>query len=151
MEAEASGDPVFGSAFDIDPEKQELRDRLEELERILDQNGIDIQDMTNKQVRDAMAALETYHQNDNTIDTDTLNDLADFVFLSAEHDPQMLARAAASLPEISLTQDFGDIKFTDPKTVNGQKVLHTRAANDEFRRAKKRKNLLETLKDCLGG
>jgi len=151
LEAEAGGDPVFGSAFDVKQDQQELLSRLEELSNILDQNGIDIADMTNAEVRAAMEELDTYHQDDTKIDTETLGDLGDFVFLSAEHDPQMLARAAAMLPHIAPIQEFGDIQFTDPVTVKGKPMLHTRSANQEFRRATMRKTLLEKLKDCLGG
>jgi len=64
----------------------------------------------------------------------------------------MLAKLELTLPRIAPIQDFGDVKFTDEYTLpDGRKVTRTRAANKEFEKAKKRKNVLEKLKECLGG
>lgn len=148
---ESEGEPVFGTQFNVKEDQRDLLASLEDLERVLEENGIDIQDMSNKEVRDALKALKTYHQDDTKINLDEVQDLADFVFLAAEHDPQMLARAAAMLPVIAPIQEFGDVQFVDDVTIDGKPTTHSRAANVEFERAKKRKNVLDKLKDCLGG
>ena len=148
---EAGGEPVFGTQFNVDTEQQELLGTLDQLANTFDQHGIDISDMSNAEVRAALANLDTFYQSDETIDTDEMNDLADFVFLSAEHDPQMMARAAAMLPHIAPIQEFGDVQFVDDVTIGGKPKKHIRAANVEFERAKKRKNILDKLRDCLGG
>jgi hypothetical protein len=107
--------------------------------------------MSNAEVRAAMAELDTYYQTDDTIDTEAMKDWGDFVFTVVEHDPAMLARAAATLPHIAPIQEFGDVTFIDDVTIDGKPKKHIRAANVEFERAKKRKNILEKLKDCIGG
>jgi hypothetical protein len=150
----ASGEGIFGNQFTIDEKQRELRSQLLELANIIEQAGIDISDMTNKEVRDAIDAIETYfQQDDEVIETTELDKLTELVLSSAEHDPQMLARAQALLPALAAVQDFGDVKFTKDYTLAGTKerVTATRTANKEFELASKRKGTLKMLKDCLGG
>lgn len=154
LEREADGELVFGNQFKIREGQRELLAKLEELAEILDRNGIDITSMTNEEVRAAINKLDTFYQSDDKLDTTQINELTKLLFSTAELDPAMLARAAAMLPAISSEQDFGDVKFTDIKTLDGknkQSVLHTRTANKEFEMAKRRKDVSKMLKDCLGG
>lgn len=153
LDRAVAGEDIFGTAFQIDEKQRELRSRLEELANILDQQGIDITDMTNTEVREALAAIETYFQTDEPIDTTKLDMLTKIALESPTHDPQMLSRAAAMLPPISPEQDFGDIKITEDYTLAGtkQQAVVTRTLNKEFEIAKERKNTLQKLKDCLGG
>lgn len=152
LERELSGDLVFGSQFTVKQDQQELLGQLEQLASILDQYGIDIADMSNAEVREALAQIESHYQTDDTIDTTELDELTELVFTVAEHDPAMLARAAALLPMLSPVQEFGDVKFTKDYTLeDGTKVTRKRAANREFEQASKRKNVLQKLKECLGG
>lgn len=153
LDRAVAGEDIFGTAFQIDEKQRELRSRLEELANILDQQGIDITDMTNTEVREALAAIETYFQTDEPIDTTKLDMLTKIALESPTHDPQMLSRAAAMLPPISPEQDFGDIKITEDYTLAGtkQQAVVTRTLNKEFEIAKERKNTLQKLKDCLRG
>jgi hypothetical protein len=151
LDREAGGDLVFGNQFNIDTGQQELLGQLEQLSQILDQNGIDIADMTNAEVRTALANLDTFYQTDETIEDDEYAKLAKAAFAAAEHDPAMLARLELMIPRIAPIQEFGDITFTDDVTIDGKPGTRTRAANREFEMAKKRKNLLEKLRECLGG
>jgi hypothetical protein len=148
-----SGEGIFGNQFDIDEGQRELRSQLLELANIIEQAGIDINDMTNKEVRDAIEAIETYFQTDETIETGEYDALTKLALESAEHDPQMLASAQLVRPAISPEQDFGDIKFTEDYTLAGtkQQVARTRTFNREFEIASLRKNQLKSLRDCLGG
>ena len=151
LERAAEGELVHGDQFTIDEKKRELAIGLESLAEELDKAGIDITDMTNKEVRDAINAIETYYQPDDTIDTTKLNMLTKVALESAEHDPQMLARAVALLPRISPEQDFGDIKFTEDYTLaeTDEGFVGTLTANKAFELASKRKDSLKMLKDCL--
>jgi len=148
----ASGEEIFGDQFTINEEKRELLTALEQLSKMLDESGIEINDMTNAEVRAAMEAWETYYQSDEKIDSSELDKLTKLVLSSATHDPQMLARAQNLLPEFAPTQDFGDVELTQVgETVDGRPVKVRTDANREFELAQKRKNMLKALKDCLGG
>ena len=147
------GEEVFGTSYTINEEKRELLGTLEQLERDLDEAGIDIDEMTNAEVRKALKKVETYYQTDEFKGTSKLNNLVREVMASAEHDPQMMARAMQMLPEFKVTQDFGDVSIVVEEGVDteGRPVKVTRKANRAFELAQKRKNMLKALKDCLGG
>ena len=147
------GEEVFGTSYTINEEKRELLGTLEQLERDLDEAGIDIDEMTNAEVRKALNEIETYYQTDEFKGTSKLNNLVREVMASAEHDPQMMARAMQMLPEFKVTQDFGDVSIVVEEGVDteGRPVKVTRKANRAFELAQKRKNMLKALKDCLGG
>lgn len=152
LERELGGDLVFGDQFNVKTDQQELLGQLEQLASILDQYGIDISEMSNPEVRKALEEIESFYQTDDEIETSELEALTKLAFATAQHDPNMLAKLELSLPRIAPMQDFGDVQFTDEYTLpGGQKVTRTRAANKEFEKAKKRKNVLEKLKECLGG
>ncbi|NOR35868.1 MAG: hypothetical protein GQ577_03890 [Woeseiaceae bacterium] len=149
----AAGEDIFGTQAPINEKGRELRSRLLELENIIEQNAIDIANMSNAEVRAALDAIETYFQSDEPIDTTELTKLTELVFSAAQHDPQMLARAQALLPKLATEQDFGDISFTEDYTLAGTtyQLAATRTFNKEFEMASERKDTLKALKDCLGG
>ena len=147
----AAGEDVFGNQFTVNEQQRELLTVLEQLAETLDRNAIDINDMSNAQVRAALKELETFYQSDDKLDTSELDSLTKLLFAAAEHDPQMMAKAMELLPEINPIQEFGDVKFSDDVTIRGKPAVHTRAANVEFERAQNRKNVLKKLKDCAGG
>jgi hypothetical protein len=153
---EGEGELIFGNQFTINEEARALRDKLDELSNILDQAGIDLQDMTNPEVREAMEKLDVYDQLDDTdIDLDELDELTKNAVTSMLHDPALQARAAAMLPELALTQEFGDIKFRDRVVLQTKagpmEGVRTRSAQKEFDKAVKRRSVLDKLKDCMSG
>ncbi len=149
LDRAAGGELIHGDQFTIDEVNRELADSLESLSEMLDRAGIDITDMTNKEVRDAIDAIETYYQTDDKIDTTQLNMLTKIALESAEHDPQMMARAQSMLPDIGPEQDFGDIKFAEDYTLRGKRVTGTISANAQFKLATERRDSLKMLKKCL--
>ncbi len=154
LDAMAGGEEIFGTAYNIDESKRELLGALEQLERDLEMGKIDISEMTNAQVREALNKIETYFQRDKIDPTEKseIDKLTELALSSAAHDPQMTARAQSMLPEFRETQDFGDVSFVEEGVdTEGRPVVVTKDANREFRKAQKRKNMLQALKDCLHG
>ena len=154
LDAMAGGEEIFGTAYNIDESKRELLGALEQLERDLEMGKIDISEMTNAQVREALNKIETYFQRDKIDPTEKseIDKLTELALSSAAHDPQMTARAQSMLPEFRETQDFGDVSFIEEGVdTEGRPVVVTKDANREFRKAQKRKNMLQALKDCLHG
>ena len=147
------GVEIFGKQFTIREDQRELLGALEQLERDLEMAKIDITDMTNQNVRDALNAIETYYQTDEPIDTTELDELTTLAIESPTHDQQILIRNRALLPKIAPEQDFGDVTFTKDYTLAGtkQQAAAPRTFNKEFEIASERKNTLKALKDCLGG
>jgi hypothetical protein len=146
-----AGEEIFGDQFAIREDQRELLGALEQLERDLEVAKIDITDMTNKEVRDALNAIETYYQTDEPIDTTELDELTTLALESPTHDPQMLTRAQALLPRISPEQDFGDVLFAKDYTLaeTDEPFVGMLTANKEFEMASNRKNTLKALRDCL--
>ena len=152
LDAMAGGEEIFGTAYNIDESKRELLGALEQLARDLEMGQIDISEMSNAEVREALNKIETYFQRDKIDDTSEIDKLTAFVLSSAQHDPQMTARAQSMLPEFRETQDFGDVSFIEEGVdTKGRPVRVTQKANRAFELAQKRKNMLQALKDCLGG
>jgi hypothetical protein len=149
--AAAEGEELFGDQFAVREDQRELLGVLEQLERDLEMAKIDITDMTNKEVRDALNAIETYFQTDKPFDTTELDELTTLAIESPTHDPQMLTRARALLPPISPEQDFGDVQFAKDYTLaeTDEPFVGMLTANKEFEIASERKNTLKALRDCL--
>ena len=151
LDKAAEGEMIYGDQFTIVESQRELADSLEALAEMLDKQGIDITDMTNKEVRDAIDAIETFYQTDDKIDTTKVDMLTKVALDAAEHDPMMLTRAMAALPRISPEQDFGDVQFTKDYTLaeTDEAFVGKQDANKAFELATKRKDSLKMLKDCL--
>ena len=145
LDRELRGERVFGR--DADPMMADRARQLDELANFIEAEGIDMT-LPNVEIRKLLRAGETFEQ----IDMDELNDLTELVMLSA-YDPVMLARLKAMMPEVSETQDFADLQFTDTMPLEGttQVVTVARSAQKDFDRAVKRRNLLKKLMDCVNG
>lgn len=152
LEREMAGEDVFGNQFKINEQARELRDTLNRLEQMLDQAGIDITDMSNADVREALKNIEVFDQLDEeAIDLDTIDELTKTAVTSALHDPALQARIAAMMPELALTQEFGDIKHITPIVYKGKAGTRVSTAQREFDRTVKRKGILQKLMDCMNG
>lgn len=152
LDRAAAGEMIYGNQYTIREDQRELLTALEQLEQALGMAQIDITDMTNKQVRDALNKIETYYQSEKFDDTSELDKLTELALSSAIHDPQMTARAQSMLPEYRDIQDFGDVELTEfGVDTEGRPVKVTQEANKAFRAAKRRRESLKLLKDCLGG
>lgn len=152
LEREAGGEYVFGNQFKVNEAARELRNNLERLEQLLDQSGIDIADMSNAEVRAAMDDIEVYDQlDDSDIDIDELDELTKNAVTSALHDPALQGRIAAMLPELALTQEFGDIEIRTPGVYGGKPGVKVSRAQKDYERAVKRKGVLQKIMDCVNG
>lgn len=152
IEREMDGEPVFGNQFTINEKARELASTLDRLTQLLDQAGIDINELDNEQVRAAMAEIETFEQlGDDDVDIDVLDELTRAAVTSATHDPVMLTKIAAMLPELAMKQEFGDVKLKVPVIHKGKAGARVTTAQKEFDRTVKRKGILEKLMDCVNG
>ena len=165
MEREINrGEPVFS------PEKgsQELKTLDADLNALydyLETEGIDIETMTNQEIREALSNRRTFEQTDDQ----TLGELTDLVaqqlsvldrklaekgqeaYGSEVEVDRMLARLAAKLPRTEDMQDFGDLTFTDRVNLQGRPGTRKRKAQKVYEVEVKKRNMLKTLMDCLGG
>lgn len=152
IEREMGGEPVFGNQFTVNEEARELAGNLERLEQLLDQAGIDITELDNAQVRKAISEIDVYDQlGDDDVDIDVLDELTRAAVTSATHDPVMLTKIAAMLPELAMKQEFGDVKLKVPVIHKGKAGARVTTAQKEFDRTVKRKGILEKLMDCVNG
>jgi hypothetical protein len=149
IEREKSGNPVYGSASPGNPELLMLADALDQLGSFIEAEGIDLEVMTNAEVRKLLAAGEKFDQ----IDTTELDELTELVFTTAEHDPAMLARATELMPSVYSRQDFGNVEIADTFRVEetGGVAEVREFAQKRFDRAIKRRNVLRKLWKCVSG
>lgn len=164
---ELAGKYVYGSVEGGTKGMRDLAKTLDDLAVVLDEAGIDLDEMTNAEVRQALNERTTLAQ----IDTKELQNLTKLVMhqiVTAEEAAQtdlqgiggdemqvdtMLARAAAMLPIVDETQDFGDLTISDRVRIEetGRKGTREVRARDKFRQAVKRKNIVQKLLDCVSG
>lgn len=163
---ELAGNPVFGAVDGGNLGLRDLSAKLDELATYIDEAGLDIENMTNEEVRKALEERETFAQ----IDLKELQNLTQMVMnevLTAEETAQLgapftaespvdvtLARAQAMLPEVAETQDFGDVTISANVRIEetGKRARVDKIpAQREFDKAVKRKNVLKRLLDCVSG
>lgn len=144
LEREIRGDPVFGRG--ADPMVADLARSLEELSDLIEREGIDLEGMSNAQIRKLL-------EGDRTLNQDELDEVLEMAILSAAHDPALLSRALASMPGVSDVQDFGNLAFVDRVSVEGltEVVEIEDGAQKIFDRAIKRRETIKRLLDCVSG
>ena len=167
LREELGGRPVYGTRSSGDIAMRDLSVTLDDLQQILDVAGIDLETMTNAEVRKALDERRTLAQ----IDTKDLQDLTQLVLsqvglsetMSVEAMYEMyggpdqidtiLAQAASMLPDVDETQDFGDVRISDTVRLEetGKRAKVKPLAQREFDKAVKRKNVLKRLLDCVSG
>lgn len=167
LREELAGREIYGTRVAGKPGMQDLSATLDELSEIVDEAGIDLDEMSNAEVREALSKRTTLAQ----IDTKELQDLTSIVLravnlsdrLMAESGKEIykdaadidatMARAAAMLPTVDEAQDFGDLTISDRVQIQetGKRATRKVKVQTEFRRAVKRKNLVKRLLDCVSG
>ena len=162
--AEKSGKPVFGFASPGDPLLRQLGDQIDELASFIQAEGIDLDVLSNAEVRKLLEAGDKFEQ----IDTTELDELIGIIeamtkaqdmaitkgdLVQPDRIDTVLARAAAEMPHIFDRQDFGDLAFTDTVRIQetGETAEVTENVQKVFDRAVKRKNILKRLLDCVSG
>ncbi|KPK74242.1 MAG: hypothetical protein AMJ84_00195 [Acidithiobacillales bacterium SM23_46] len=153
---EIGGKPVLGP--DADPQAMEMQRRLDELEALIGEAGLDLNTMTNAEVREALDALDTFDQMDDL----SFQQLVELVGLLDSVDTMqdeqygvdhLVQQVMDHMPDIWERQDFGDLTFTDRVRVRETgKVAELKvAAQRRFDAAVERRNLLKKLRDCVSG
>jgi hypothetical protein len=161
--------PVFSTRF-TDEGLQTIGEDLNRLAEYLEMEGVDVQAMSNQEIREYLESRQRFEQ----IDTKELNALTEYLLgavLRAEEeallgDPYaqgvdeegkpigrpdtVVAQLAAKLPLVG-EQDFGDMEITDRVTIKGRPGTRTRKAQKVYEQEVKKRNTLKTLLDCLGG
>lgn len=154
IDQEMSGNKVYGADFTEDTDLTALSGQLQDLDELLNMAGIDLDAMSNAEVRAALEAFETFDQLDKS-GLESMTELA--ASLLASKDPEVSAALMGDLmramPKLFDNQNFDDITFADTvrHTETGQLVEMMQSAQVLHRRAVKRRNMLSKLWDCVSG
>ena len=154
IDRETRGDPVHGRG--ADPEVTDTARALEQLGGFIEAEGINLDEMTNAEIRQRLAAGTTYEQakvvssKEQQLEVEEILELA---VAAVEHDEGMLSRALASMPNVADQQDFSGQEFTDTVRIKetGETVEVTESAQKTFDKAVKRRKVLKKLMDCVSG
>jgi hypothetical protein len=161
---ELSGELVYGSQEAGSEGMRDISAKLDELAAMIDQAGLDLDNLTNEEVRAALEKRDRFLQ----VDTKELRELTEVALakvrvledVSTVDTPagtvnvdRSLAETALLLPEVDDRQDFGDITFTDTVRLEetGKRANRKVLAQRQFDRAVKRRNLMKRLLDCVSG
>ena len=130
---------------------QTLTEDMIQLQSYLESEGIDVETMTNQEIREALDKRVTFQQTDDQ----TLSDLTELIIATIGN-PKLgeafasdLARLEAMIPRISEEQDFGDLTFADRVRYKGRPGTRHRKAQKEFDVEVKKRNALKKLMDCM--
>lgn len=145
IDRELSGTQVFSRNAEVDTQLDEQRSLMEQAATFLDEEGIDLNSMTNEEVRTAIEGIKTLEQTDLEAYTKLLG-------IAIDHDPTLITQVWKKKPRISEEQDFSSVTFTDKFiTTDGKSVTATVNAQDSYNDAVNDRNLLNRLLDCLNG
>jgi hypothetical protein len=143
-------EPVF-AARRADQELQTLAEDLNELANYLESEGLDVEKMTNQEIREALNRRQTFEQTDKT----TLEELGELIMATignpktAEAYAEDLIKIEGMIPRVAEDQDFGDLEFTDRVRISGREGTRKRKAQKVFDTEVKKRNALKTLMDCM--
>lgn len=148
IDKELSGEQIFSRLATVNEELREQRAMMEQAEQWFEAEGIDLNQMSNADVRTAIEGIKTLEQS-------SMSDLEAWtrlVGLSMNHDASVLAAAEMSMPRVADEQDFSSITFTDKFiTEDGKTGTYTQNAQDAYDEAVNDRNLLNQLTDCING
>jgi hypothetical protein len=151
LDRESKDDPVYAHQ-NLDINLHDLNDDLQRLSDYLESEGIDVNTMSNQEIREALDRRRTFEQSDDQ----TLGELTELVtaVLGVETETpelaQDLAKVEGLIPRVAEAQDFGEQEFTDRVRLKGKPGTRTRKVQTVFDREVKKRNMLKTLLDCLG-
>ncbi len=149
IEREIAGEATF--AYGIKDENlASLGRALEELEQLLGEEGLDLDTMTNAEIRKRLEGGTVYRQSKTD---DEISELLELAVVSAAHDPKMLTQALILLDKLAEFQDFGELTFTDKVPVKGFAGVVEIEANAQqvFDTAVKRRTVIDKLLECISG
>ena len=165
IDRELGGDTVH-SSFTTNEDQQNLAGMLDQLEQAISEAGLDLDTMSNAEIRNALQMGKTFDQ----IDTSELEDLTELLFsmVATEHRiattgtapdqfATTLAKAEAKMAQVKEglleKQDFGDTKLETPFVVaeTGKRGKISVSAQRAYEREQKRGSLLKRLLECVNG
>jgi len=163
FDRELGGTQQFSREHPVDAELQARAAQMEEAAKFLDDEGINLNEMTNAQVREYLKGVKTLEQSSDSdlkqwtdlvmtmaLREETLDE--DRPFRRAKRYDSILGRAAAAMPRVAEQQDFQDVEFTDKFVdTSGKPGTHTYSAQKAYDKAVKKRNLLNRLMDCVNG
>jgi hypothetical protein len=154
LDKQIMGSPVYSAQRAPNVALEEYLGKLEEAAQFLEQENIDITNLSNKEVRDLMTGIQTLDQSSGQ----SLKEWTELVMavttasenLSAVPNTfdTMLAQAEAQMPRVSANQDFKDVEFTD--RVSETETV-TYSAQERYNNAVKSRNVLKQLAKCING
>lgn len=141
FDRELFGEPVYGDLA-VDTVLQERNQILNELFDFLESEGIDLDKMTNVEVRERLLSDRTLNQEDR-------NEILEEAIMAT--DKVSLSRALSMMSDMADVQDFGALKFTDTVAVEGfeETAEVERSAQQVFDRAVKRRENIQRLMECV--
>ncbi len=147
IDAESAGKPVYGRDSPGDPALRALGERLDELASFIQAEGIDLDVLSNAEVRELLEAGEKFEQ----LDLDELTEMLGA--LDKSGDVGLLNSISAAMPHIFEQQDFGNMTFTDTVRIleTGEKAEVTENVQKVFDDAVERRNGLRKLLGCVSG
>jgi hypothetical protein len=149
IDKELAGEQVFSIYADVNEEVRALNDLMQRTDRWLEQEGIDIQEMTNQEVREAIKGIKTLDQSTPMSDLEAYTRL---LGIAVDHDPTMTGTLMRQLPRVAAEQDFSSITFTDKFTdSNGKTGTSKVNAQVAFDEAANDAKVLKRLMDCMNG
>jgi hypothetical protein len=138
IDRELAGTQVFSRTAVVNEELNELRQQMEQAAQFIEQEGIDIKNMSNEEVRKAIQSVKSFDQSD-------LEGWTRLFAQAMENDPDQR-------PRIGEEQDFSSVTFTDKfVTPNGKTGTYTRTAQEDYDKAVNERNVLKQLMDCVNG
>ena len=155
---EIGGEPVFGINDQGQPGMQELNAQMEQVDRMITELDLDINEMSNEEVRGILEAADTYEQD--LKGEELRQHIASLARIEeskqaadANEIDGLLARAESLFPLIYQEQDFSGIDLTDTVAIEGTEnvVQITEDAQVKYDRAIRRKKALKALMDCVSG
>jgi hypothetical protein len=142
---------VFSSVFEKS-EMVQLNEDLMALAEYLESEGVDVESMTNQEIRDTLSKRRTFDQEDKQ----SLTELTELIVatigseIAGPEYGQEMHKLMRALPMTQDDQDFGDLEFTDRVRQKGRPGTRKRKAQKVFDMEVKRRNSLKRLLDCLG-
>jgi hypothetical protein len=153
LDRELKGEPVRSRFETGDPRLQDLGTMLDQLQDELGMAGLDVDTMTNEEIRRRLKALERFNQLSLEEMTQLLGamDEAQAAVEEADVVGADLAAAFDIIDVMAASVDFGNVEITDTVRIreSGETVEMTASAQDLFDEAKQSRDNALRLMDCI--
>jgi hypothetical protein len=157
LDKELMGSPVYSQQHQVDTALEGMLNQMETVARFLEEENIDLNDMTNTQVRDYLKGVKTLNQST----PESLREWTNLMLAVSQMSEQaaggailpnqfdtMLTKAEAAMPRVAANQNFKDVEFTD-RVDDNRTVKYS--AQDRYNNAVRSRNMLKQLAKCVSG